>query len=102
MEFKNETKENIKYRTGDYNTGFDWYTIRPGEIKDIPIKSARNLPLTEVKEDAKVEKRVEKRDDSKDVKKGPKKAKKTKVPKKSRRSLFPIKRSSKNSTKKKR
>ena len=50
MEFKNETEENIKYRIGDYKTGFEWYTIRPGEVADIPWKSAKNLPLTKLTE----------------------------------------------------
>jgi hypothetical protein len=99
MEFKNETKENIKYRVGDYNSGFDWYTIRPGEIKDIPIKSARNLPLIEVEADEKVEKRVEKKIDSNDVKKRPQKAKKTTTSKKSRKGLFSFKGNSKSTKK---
>jgi len=50
MKFKNETKENVKYRIGTYNTGFEWYTIRPGETKDIPYEYTRNLPLTKVED----------------------------------------------------
>jgi len=63
MEFKNETKENIKYRTGSYEKGFDWYTIRPGEIQVIPEELARNLPLTEIKENV-----IEKKEEPKEVK----------------------------------
>ena len=54
MNYKNETEENIKYRIGDYDTGFEWYTIRPGEVADIPLKSARSLQLTKVELESQV------------------------------------------------
>jgi len=62
MLFKNETKENIKYRIGSYITGFEWYTIRPEETKDLPLKSAKNLNLTKVEDG--IEKAI---DNSQDV-----------------------------------
>ena len=50
MIFKNETGENVKYRLGSIKSGFNWYTIRPEEIADIPEHIGVSLSLTEIKE----------------------------------------------------
>ena len=57
MRFKNETKENIKYRVGSYNAGYRWYTVRPNQTQDIPWESAKNLSLTKVEDG--IEKAIE-------------------------------------------
>jgi len=49
MEFKNETTESIKYRIGSYTEGFQWRSVQPGETVDVPIQSAKNTKLTQVK-----------------------------------------------------
>jgi len=46
MKYKNNTNENIKYRIGTYESGFDWFTIRPGKIVDLPGVVGKKLPLT--------------------------------------------------------
>ena len=93
MKFENKTKENVKYRVGTYNTGFDWHTIRPGEIQVIPEEVGMNLPLIEVKDE------IKKEENPKDVEKTLPKATKKKDPKKIKKGLFNFK-GSKKSTKK--
>ena len=51
MEFKNETGENAKYRLGSDKSGYDWYTIKPGETADIPEHIGVELKLTRVEEE---------------------------------------------------
>jgi len=53
MKFKNETEENAKYRIGGYKSGYNWYTIRPGEIAEIPDHIGYALKLTPIKEENK-------------------------------------------------
>jgi ERCC4-type nuclease len=36
MKFINNTIKSIKIRTGDLNSGYEWPTVRPGQIIDIP------------------------------------------------------------------
>ena len=49
MKFKNETEENIKYRLGSYASGFEWYTVRPEEVVDVPEHVGVSANLTPVK-----------------------------------------------------
>jgi len=48
MKFKNNTKENVKYRTGTLTEGYDWNNVRPTETVDIPWASGKNTALTAV------------------------------------------------------
>jgi len=50
MKFKNETGKNAKYRLGGYISGFNWFTIRPGETREIPDHLGYELKLTPVEE----------------------------------------------------
>jgi len=59
MKFKNETGKNAKYRLGSIKSGFNWYTIRPGETADLPEHIGINLNLTPVEEEP-IEKEIEK------------------------------------------
>jgi len=45
MLFKNTTKEHIKYRLGDYNTGFSWFTIHVDEVHDLQAHVGERLGL---------------------------------------------------------
>jgi len=47
MLFKNTTTEPIKYRLGDYNTGFSWFTIHVDEVHDLPVHVGERLGLKE-------------------------------------------------------
>ena len=67
MIFKNETGENVKYRLGSIKSGFNWYTIRPEEIADIPEHIGVSLSLTEIKELVKEDGIEETVEDSQDV-----------------------------------
>lgn len=51
MKFKNETGANAKYRLGSIKSGFNWYTVRPGETKDIPEHIGDDLKLTKIEEE---------------------------------------------------
>jgi len=62
MKFKNENQVSVKYRTGTYTSGFEWKSVQPGKECDIPYESAKNLPLTPLK-DVKIEKLKEKVED---------------------------------------
>jgi len=69
MKYINNTEESIKYRTGSLNEGYDWGTVKPGQIVDIPEDSGENLPLTplgesnEKQETEKVEESTEEMDE---------------------------------------
>ena len=67
MKFKNETKSRVKYRTGTYTSGFEWKSVDPDQIVDIPFYSGKNIALTPVKdvveEKPKIEKPKEKVED---------------------------------------
>jgi len=51
MEFKNETGENAKYRLGSVKSGYDWYSLKPGDTADIPEHIGVELKLTRVEEE---------------------------------------------------
>lgn len=51
MKFINETGESAKYRLGSYQSGFEWCTVKPGEIVDIPQHIGESINLTKVEED---------------------------------------------------
>lgn len=55
MKFQNNTEENIKFRLGSYKSGFDWHSIRPGEIADIPQYIGEAYNLTPIEEEAPIE-----------------------------------------------
>ena len=55
MEFKNETGENAKYRLGSVKSGYDWYTIKPGDTADIPEHIGDILNLTKIEAEQKME-----------------------------------------------
>ena len=48
MKFKNETGENAKYRRGSIKSGYDWFTIKPGDTADIPEHIGDTLNLTKI------------------------------------------------------
>jgi len=95
MAFQNNTKENIKYRTGTLIKGFEWHTVRPGEECDVPVELAAALSLTKVEYD-----KQEAVEDKKDVKQGLRKEKTAKDTKKSKKKLFSKRIVAENTTKK--
>jgi len=48
MEFINNTEEKIKYRTGNYQTGFAFFTIAPGKTVDLDQVTGLKAGLTKV------------------------------------------------------
>jgi len=51
MKFKNDNEESVKYRLGSRKSGYDWYTVKPGETVDIPEHLGFNLTKIEEVQD---------------------------------------------------
>lgn len=48
MKFKNETRNNVKYRLGGYKAGYDWFTIKLGKTANMPEHLGIALKLIRV------------------------------------------------------